>query len=330
MDFSRSIEAYMHHCHSRKLRPKTMLSYEQTLKLFGVWLADTTAVTRVEDIKEKHIRTYIVELQERGKYTQVADRKAQKYNCPQNRRDYCAKISNTTINNYIRNLKAYFAWLVEMEMLTVSPLRRVKPLPEERKPKEYMDDDEVKRLLKCMDKSYYAEYRDMMAIMLMLDAGTRLSETLTIEVEALDLSEQTVVLPADKTKGRKERTVFFSDRTAKELRRWLQFKDRYCESPYLLPVKSTGRVVCLCDFEKNFRKYVLRAGIKKKVSPHTLRNNFARRCLMAGMDIYTLSRILGHSSVTVTEKAYLDIADKELMTKYRRFSPIENIYHQNG
>ena len=41
MDFSRSIEAYMHHCHSRQLRPKTMLSYEQTLKLFGVWLADT-------------------------------------------------------------------------------------------------------------------------------------------------------------------------------------------------------------------------------------------------------------------------------------------------
>ena len=126
----------MHHCHSRQLRAKTMLSYEQTLKLFGVWLADTTTVTRVEDIREKHIRAYMVELQERGKYTQVADRKAQKYNCPQNRRDYCGKISNTTINNYIRNLKAYFAWLVEMEMLTVSPLRRVKPLPEERKPKE--------------------------------------------------------------------------------------------------------------------------------------------------------------------------------------------------
>ena len=82
----------MHHYHSRQLRPKTMLSYEQTLKLFGVWLADTTAVTRVEDIREKHIRAYIVELQERGKYMQVADRKAQKYNCPQNRRDYCAKL----------------------------------------------------------------------------------------------------------------------------------------------------------------------------------------------------------------------------------------------
>ena len=48
-----------------------------------------------------------------------------------------------------------------------------------------------------------------------------------------------------------------------------------------------------------------RAGIDKAISPHALRNNFAKRCLMAGMDVYTLSRILGHSSVSVTEKAYL-------------------------
>ena len=47
-----------------------------------------------------------------------------------------------------------------------------------------------------------------------------------------------------------------------------------------------------------------RSGIKKHVSPHTLRNNFAKRCLMAGMDIYTLSKILGHSSVTITEQGY--------------------------
>lgn len=55
-------------------------------------------------------------------------------------------------------------------------------------------------------------------------------------------------------------------------------------------------------FEKNFKKYLLRAGITKTLSPHALRNNFAKRCLLSGMDIYTLSRILGHNSVTVTEK----------------------------
>ena len=50
-----------------------------------------------------------------------------------------------------------------------------------------------------------------------------------------------------------------------------------------------------------------------------------KRCLMNGMDIYTLSRILGHSSVTVTEKAYLDLNDRDLRNRYQNFSPIENM-----
>lgn len=46
---------------------------------------------------------------------------------------------------------------------------------------------------------------------------------------------------------------------------------------------------------------------------------------MSGMDIYTLSRILGHSSVTVTEKAYLDLTDDDLRKRYQNFSPISNM-----
>ena len=66
-----------------------------------------------------------------------------------------------------------------------------------------------------------------------------------------------------------------------------------------------------------------RAGIEKDISPHTLRNNFAKRCLMSGMDIYTLSKILGHSSVTVTEKAYLDLTVTDIRKNYQKFSPLE-------
>jgi len=46
---------------------------------------------------------------------------------------------------------------------------------------------------------------------------------------------------------------------------------------------------------------------------------------MAGGDIYTLSRVLGHSSVEVTEKAYLDLSDEDLRKNYQRFSPLENM-----
>lgn len=109
------------------------------------------------------------------------------------------------------------------------------------------------------------------------------------------------------------------------LQRWLRFKDRYIETKYLFPIKATGLPVQIGTFETNFSNYLKRAGIEKKISPHVLRNNFAKRCLMAGMDVYTLSRILGHSSVSVTEKAYLDLTDRDLRCRYQNFSPIENL-----
>ena len=131
-----------------------------------------------------------------------------------------------------------------------------------------------------------------------------------------------IVLRAEITKGRRDRTVYFSARTEKILRRWLQFKDRYVESDCLFPVKASGMSVTVSNFEANFKGYLRCAGLKETITTHCLRNNFAKRCLMNGMDIYTLSRLLGHSSVTVTERAYLDLTDEDIGKRYRRFSPI--------
>lgn len=56
-----------------------------------------------------------------------------------------------------------------------------------------------------------------------------------------------------------------------------------------------------------------------------LRNNFAKRFLMQGRDIYTLSKILGHSSVKVTEEAYLDLNENDLKVNYQRYLPLANL-----
>lgn len=63
------IALYMEYCRSKQLRPKTMLSYEQTIKLFARWLKEVEGIDQVEQIKEATIRHYILELQSRGKYT---------------------------------------------------------------------------------------------------------------------------------------------------------------------------------------------------------------------------------------------------------------------
>ena len=248
MDMNRMIALFMDYCQSKVLRPKTIGSYEQALKLFARWMEDVKHIRTVDKVAEEHIRDYILDLQKRGKYTFCINDPSKALNHPSHRRDYRQKISNITINNYLRNMKVFFTWLVESDCIPKSPMEKIRPLPQERPPKEYLEDDEVKLLMKSMDRSYFSEYRDMMVMLLMLDSGMRLSETLTIENGQLDIMGQCVSLPADKTKGRKERTVFFSRKTAKELRRWLQYKDRYCESAFVFPVKHNGRMLAVTNY----------------------------------------------------------------------------------
>ena len=127
----------MEECHSRQLRPKTMLSYEHTLKLFSFWLTGRKKISKIEDIKEKHIREYIIELQTRGKYTVRPSGYEQ--NLPENRKDYEKPMSSIPINNYLRNMKTFFSSSQETEIIFSTAMGRIKVLPEEGRIREYLE-----------------------------------------------------------------------------------------------------------------------------------------------------------------------------------------------
>jgi integrase/recombinase XerD len=110
---------------------------------------------------------------------------------------------------------------------------------------------------------------------------------------------------------------------SKVLRRWLQYKDRYSESDLLFCTKKSTRL-SISNFERNFKVYCERVAIKN-ITIHAIRNNYARRFLLANGNIHILAKILGHSSVTVTEKAYLDLSDEDIRNSYQQFSPLENM-----
>jgi len=266
MQIEKSISVFLNYCRSKQLRPKTIRSYEQALLLFARWLRESESVDLVEQVYEITVRDYILYLQERGKYSDRVDERSEKINRPANRRDYRDQISNTTINNYLRAIRAWCNWLVEQEVLDKSPMKRIKLLKQQRKPREFLTDDEVKELMNVFDKARYAEYRDMMIAMVMLETGTRLGETLSITVDRVDLFEQTILLPGDKTKSRKDRTVFFSQKLAKELRRWLRYKECECDTNYLFPVRETGFMLHIGNYERNFRNYMARTRIGKHIA----------------------------------------------------------------
>ena len=102
------VDEFIDYCTSKNLSTKTIGSYEQTLRLLAQYLKDNYKVKSAGDTKELHIREYIKYLQERGKYTVVSNQNSKIINFPENREDYGKKISTTTINNYIRNIKVFY------------------------------------------------------------------------------------------------------------------------------------------------------------------------------------------------------------------------------
>lgn len=317
------VDDFMNYCEVKSLAKKTIGSYEQTLRLFTQYLKDKFKVKEAGEVKEMHIREYIKYVQERGKYTVVANEKSIKSNFPQNRQDYKKEVSKTTINNYIRNIKVFFNYMYENRYINNNPVKRVKEIKNTRKVVGFINDIDMNKLLKSFDLSKFHEYRDYIIVQLIFDTGMRISETLFIKETDIDFVKRTILLPAENTKGKKDRYVFFSAEMLKELKRWLQYKDRYRQSEYIFCTHK-GKRLNIGNYEKNFKKYGERIGLKD-IHPHMLRNNFAKRFLMNGGEIYTLSRILGHSSITVTEKAYLDLNSDDLRVNYQKYSPLASL-----
>lgn len=200
---ARDIEMFIEHCGLKGLSTKTINSYEQTLRLFMQYM-DEQGILLTEKITHLAIQDYIKSIKERGKYTVTTNPNSGNY--PDRRVDFGKRVSDITINNYLRNLRVFFNWCVEEELILRSPVKKGDFVKVERKPLEFVSDEDFKRLLKSMNSASFSEYRDSIIIQLLLDTGMRVNECLLIEVTDLDMVKRCISLPADKTK------ITFTDR----------------------------------------------------------------------------------------------------------------------
>ncbi|WP_235851942.1 site-specific integrase [Niallia nealsonii] len=106
-DMELQMDNFMLYCASENSSKKTMRSYEQTLRLFILYIEEKFQINEVSKVKSAHIRHYIKYLRERGKYTVATDDASLKVNHPDHRNDYNKPISDTTVANYLRNLKVF-------------------------------------------------------------------------------------------------------------------------------------------------------------------------------------------------------------------------------
>jgi site-specific recombinase XerD len=156
-------------------------------------------------------------------------------------------------------------------------------------------------------------------IMLLYSSGLRVGEVVRLRPEDIDRDRRLVRVRAGK--GRKDRYTLLSHRALEAVNRHLLFQNRAGER-WLFPGPRKGRHVSTRSVQKMVARARLRAGIKKRVTPHTLRHSFATHLLEAGTDLRYIQELLGHSSSRTTE-IYTHVSNRD-------FSRIRNPLDQLG
>ena len=159
-----------------------------------------------------------------------------------------------------------------------------------------LSDQEASRLIAC---THNLKHR--MVLLTCYAAGLRLAEATHLKVA--DIDGQRAQIRITSGKGRKERRVPVSPRLLEELRAYWKI---HRPSNYLFPGKTADVPLSSTTIQKACKLATAKAGINKATSPHTLRHSYATGMLEAGVDILTISRLLGHSSF-ITTMVYLHV-----------------------
>lgn len=158
--------------------------------------------------------------------------------------------------------------------------------------------EEVRALL---DTTANLKHRAL--LMTLYSAGLRTGEA--IHLQLADIDSGRMMIRVDEGKGRKDRYVMLSERLLLTLRRYWR---EYQPALWLFPGRDPSRPLTRGSVDKLFARARERAGIEKRVSPHSLRHAFATHLLERGVNIRVIQRLLGHRSLRSTE-IYTHVAE---------------------
>ena len=179
--------------------------------------------------------------------------------------------------------------------------------------------EEAEKLFLAVDTSTDLGKRDYLLLMLLYDTGVRVSELLDIKINNIDFVNKSIKILG---KGNKERIVYFTNDTLNLLKEYIYYiYNKFEERNNFLFSNKKGLVLTRVEVYNIISKYSERAGINKKVSPHTFRHSLATHLLQNDADILSVKTILGHSKVSTTQ-IYTHITNEELKQNYKDFEII--------
>lgn len=217
------------------------------------------------------------------------------------------------------NIRTYFKWMKEVQLIPASPLEGVTPPAWKRPPIKPLTPEEVVALLDQVVGGQHPE-RDAAIIILMFDTGLRRAEVCSIRVSMIDLVRREILI---KGKGDKTRVVPFSPDAARILRTYLTAHRRetydalfYSERGSMFSDGLTGNGI-----RQMMKRLATRAGIDpKRVSPHKLRHGFATAWIQQNGSPRALQMVMGHSDLKTTFN-YVTLVDSDAKLQQQTLSP---------
>lgn len=233
-------------------------------------------------------------------------------------------LKKKTQNYHLIALRSFLKYLAKKGVKSLAP-ERIELAKVGERQVDFLRYEELVRLLEATKGSSFKSLRDRAILELLFSTGLRVSELCNLAREDVDLKKGDFSV---RGKGDKVRLVFLSESAKNALKIYLEKRTDTEEALFV----SLGKHGLLSEtgfpkavsrltsrsMERLVRYYAIKAGITKKVSPHTLRHSFATDLLENGADIRAVQMLLGHSSITTTQ-IYTHITDRQLGEAHKAF-----------
>lgn len=291
LTFEEGFEKFLLFCKLKNLRDKTIKDYKENYNRFLLYLFEQTTVSKIMELNQSHVDGYVIYL-------------------------YDTKMKTTSINTYLRGLRAILNFYVDNEYCYPVHIHMLKV---DKVAKETYTDIELFRLLVKPDVRVcdFAEYRNWAIINFFVGTGVRASTLIHIRIKDLDLEFDRIFLGY--TKNRQSYVIPLSNKLKIVMKEYLNYR-KGKEDDFLF-CNQYGTQLSLDGLKHAISKYNRRRGVVK-TSLHLFRHTFAKKAVMNGMNVFVLQKWLGHSDITVT-KEYINLYADDLAQNMQKLNPLD-------
>ena len=231
---------------------------------------------------------------------------------------YIKNLESTTVAHKITTIKSYFNYNIKRGIVSVNPADKVSRPKLTKHLPEYLTEEEVGKLLDVEVKSPY-DYRNKTILELLYSSGIRISELVNIKTPNYDSEECLIRIMG---KGSKERIVPLGDYAVNIMNDYMNNYRPLINKKHMdyVFINNRGDKISRQFIFKVIKKEALKKGIKKDISPHTLRHTFATHLLKNGADLRIIQELLGHENISTTQ-IYTHVTNNKLKSDYETYFP---------